>query len=49
MGIALTELGKHLGRLQVEVTPDWGSLTSELFAAWVHATTQGWRSSYGHL
>lgn len=47
MGNALTELGKHLGRLQVEAAPDWSALSPERFAGWVRANTEGWRSTYG--
>ncbi|WP_225843349.1 FAD-dependent monooxygenase [Streptomyces albus] len=45
-GNALTELGKHLGRMRVEDSPDWPALTPDDFASWLHANTHGWQSAY---
>jgi 2-polyprenyl-6-methoxyphenol hydroxylase-like FAD-dependent oxidoreductase len=45
-GNALTELGKHLGRMRVEAVPDWSAMTPGRFAEWISANTDGWRSGY---
>nr|WP_048832633.1 FAD-dependent monooxygenase [Streptomyces varsoviensis] len=45
-GNALTALGKHLGRMRVEDSPDWSTLTPADFESWLHANTHGWQSAY---
>ena len=48
VGTALTELGKYLGRMQVEAAPDWPAMTPERFTGWTRANVEGWRATYGH-
>lgn len=45
-GNALTDLGRHLGRMRVEAAPDWTAITPDNFDAWLQANTRGWRSAY---
>ncbi|MFJ3693736.1 FAD-dependent monooxygenase [Streptomyces sp. NPDC090052] len=45
-GNALTELGKHLGRMRIADSPDWAALTPADFDSWLHANTYGWQSAY---
>ncbi|MEU9044995.1 MULTISPECIES: FAD-dependent monooxygenase [unclassified Kitasatospora] len=45
-GNALTRLGRHLGRMRVEESPDWSALTPADFESWLHANTHGWQSAY---
>ncbi|WP_328330891.1 MULTISPECIES: FAD-dependent monooxygenase [unclassified Streptomyces] len=45
-GNALTELGKHLGRMRISDSPDWSALTPADFESWLHANTHGWQSAY---
>ncbi|MEU3570268.1 FAD-dependent monooxygenase [Kitasatospora sp. NPDC036755] len=45
-GNDLTRLGKHLGRMRVEESPDWSALTPADFESWLHANTHGWQSAY---
>jgi 2-polyprenyl-6-methoxyphenol hydroxylase-like FAD-dependent oxidoreductase len=45
-GNALTELGRHLGRMRVEESPDWPAMTDADFEAWLYANTHGWKSAY---
>jgi 2-polyprenyl-6-methoxyphenol hydroxylase-like FAD-dependent oxidoreductase len=40
-GNELVELGRRLGRAQVEETPDWASMAAEDFEAWTWATLAG--------
>lgn len=48
-GNALTELGRHLGRMRVEAATDWSAMTPSRFAEWVSANTDGWRSGYDYV
>lgn len=43
VGNDLVELGRRIGRAQVEETPEWDSLTVAEFEAWVQATISGHR------
>jgi 2-polyprenyl-6-methoxyphenol hydroxylase-like FAD-dependent oxidoreductase len=45
-GNALTDLGRHLGRMRVEQSPAWDTMTPDRFADWIRANTEGWRSAY---
>jgi hypothetical protein len=45
-GNALTRLGRHLGRMRVEDSPDWPALMPADFDSWLHANTHGWQSAY---
>lgn len=45
-GNALTDLGRHLGRMRVEAVPDWSAMTPGRFTKWISANTEGWRSGY---
>jgi 2-polyprenyl-6-methoxyphenol hydroxylase-like FAD-dependent oxidoreductase len=40
-GRELVELGRRIGRAQVEETPEWASMTPEDFDAWTRATLAG--------
>ncbi len=40
-GNSLVELGRRLGRAQVEATPDWRSMTPADFTGWTRATLAG--------
>jgi 2-polyprenyl-6-methoxyphenol hydroxylase-like FAD-dependent oxidoreductase len=42
-GNELVELGRRLGRAQVEKTPDWASMTTDDFEAWTRAILAGQR------
>ena len=42
-GAALVELGRRIGRDQVERTPPWATLTPDAFDAWTKATLAGER------
>jgi 2-polyprenyl-6-methoxyphenol hydroxylase-like FAD-dependent oxidoreductase len=42
-GVALVELGRRIGRDQVERTPPWATLTPDDFDAWTKATLAGER------
>ena len=42
-GRELVELGRRIGRAQVEETPEWASMTPEDFDAWTRATLAGHR------
>lgn len=49
-GNELVELGRRLGRAQVEKTPDWASMTADDFEAWIRATLAGQRLyHYGNV
>jgi hypothetical protein len=40
-GNTLVDLGKRIGRAQVEHTPDWATMTPADFEAWTAATLSG--------
>ncbi len=41
VGRSLVEMGRRIGRAQVEETPDWGSMSPHDFEAWTEATLAG--------
>jgi 2-polyprenyl-6-methoxyphenol hydroxylase-like FAD-dependent oxidoreductase len=49
-GNELVELGRRLGRAQVEKTPDWTSMTADDFEAWIRTALAGQRLyHYGNV
>ena len=40
-GAGLVELGRRIGREQVQQTPEWGAMTAETMAAWTKAMLSG--------
>ncbi len=40
-GVSLVELGRRLGRAQVEETPDWATMEPDDFRDWIAATLAG--------
>ncbi|AXK35132.1 monooxygenase [Streptomyces armeniacus] len=47
VGAAMVELGRRLGRAQVDDTPDWGSMKQAEFDAWYQGQHQGSDKSSG--
>jgi len=45
-GNAFVEVGRRLGRAQVEETPPWASMSEEDFQAWFHAVIAGLDNPY---
>ena len=42
-GVALVELGRRIGRDQIERTPPWATMSADDVAAWIKATLAGQR------